>query len=194
MKNQLIKIILGISAIPAFAYSMEKPLDIDLFVGAVRLNDIELLKRFIDKGVNLDAIDSLGDTALTAAAENNNTAAAKVLLRGGASIDICRTMNMTTETALHVASYKGNSEMVKILLAADANPNILDSDGNTPLTNAVRFRMGPHHHNPAIIEMLLDHGADPSIGNKDSALKWAEVLFKPDILALLQLDRKKKLE
>ena len=87
MKNQLIKIMLGISAIPAFAHSMEKPLSVDLFVGATGLNKIELLRSYIDKGVNLDAIDSFGNTALTTAAEYNNIVAARMLLANGADVN-----------------------------------------------------------------------------------------------------------
>ena len=187
MKNQLIKIMLGISAIPAFAHSMEKPLSVDLFVGATGLNKIELLRSYIDKGVNLDAIDSFGNTALTTAAEYNNIVAARMLLANGADVNA---KNGFCDTALHVAETRSNEEMVRLLLDAHASLSIA-SEGETPLISAVRWCSAL-----AIIEMLLEYGADASITDNDgwSALKWADVLFKPKLISLLQSYRKKKLE
>jgi len=163
-------------------------------VGAVRLHDTELLKKFIDKGLDLDPTDCLGDTPLIAAAEFNNMIAGTMLLSRGA--DINAQSLMTAETALHVATAKGHAQMVEILLCAGANPNVKDSMGNTPLMGAVKVRRGDYLE---IIELLLGHGADPYEADIDgaggwNAFKWAETFHQQDVISLLQSHRKKKLE
>jgi len=69
-------------------------------------------------------------------------------------------------TALHIASREGNLSIVKILIDAGANTNLIDNEGYTPLMRA--SLMG----NSEIVEYLLNNGADVGILNaqKESVL------------------------
>lgn len=60
-------------------------------------------------------------------------------------------------TALHVASYAGHSEAVKLLLAAGANPNERNNVGESGMQWAALFE----HHD--IVQALLEGGADPEL-------------------------------
>ena len=64
---------------------------------------------------------------------------------------------------LHYAADGSNIEMAKLLVERNANPNILDNYGNSPLWNAVLKRK----HCPEMIGLLLRAGADPA--HKNSA-------------------------
>ncbi|MGL5721513.1 MAG: ankyrin repeat domain-containing protein [Brevinema sp.] len=52
-------------------------------------------------------------------------------------------------TALHIASWNGNNELVEYLLRLGANPNVITPSGNTPLKFA----------SPSVRRLLLQYGA-----------------------------------
>lgn len=54
-------------------------------------------------------------------------------------------------------------DMARLLLEHHANPNVLDSAGDTPLINAVS------RGNSEIALLLLEHEADPNLHGKDTA-------------------------
>lgn len=72
-------------------------------------------------------------------------------------------------TALMGAAVKGHEEIAACLLQADADPNLADADGNTPLIYAAMFE------HEAIVRLLLAHKADPKQKNKKgfSAVDYA---------------------
>jgi ankyrin repeat protein len=96
---------------------------------------------------------------------------------------------------LHCAIYHQANDAAKILLDAKANPNIADRNGNVPLHLVVgmpdneavrplvigelkeieRWPEWTQNDKKKLIAMLLEHGADPTIPNKNgvSALELA---------------------
>ncbi len=62
--------------------------------------------------------------------------------------------------ALHIASIKGNKDVVRLLQARDININIQDDDGNTALHHAVSS------NNLDILKTLLMHKLDVNIQNR----------------------------
>lgn len=59
-----------------------------------------------------------------------------------------------SSTSLHIASMRGDLEVVKKLLELNANPNAKDGLGFTPLHEAA------HYGNPKIVEVLINGGAN----------------------------------
>ncbi|MCG8532889.1 MAG: ankyrin repeat domain-containing protein [Desulfovibrionales bacterium] len=64
-------------------------------------------------------------------------------------------------TSLHYAVAQGHSEVVKLLIENGAEIDSLDTNGNTPLNDAVFHSKG----DPTIIRILLKAGADPNYKN-----------------------------
>ncbi|CAJ2506204.1 Uu.00g003340.m01.CDS01 [Anthostomella pinea] len=84
-------------------------------------------------------------------------------------------------SALHIAAQKGHDRVARALLQHNAEGNVKDSDGKTPLIHAT---IGGHKE---VVSLLLTHGA--RIGNVDnehrSALHWAVVHRRETLLKLL---------
>ncbi len=68
-----------------------------------------------------------------------------------------RSRDATGMTALHLATWGGHTEIVRILLKHGADVNARDGSGDTPLMLAVRWGL------PELMDLLLAHGADASI-------------------------------
>ena len=82
-----------------------------------------------------------------------------LLLSGGANIDI-KARNPDEATPLAWATYFGKLEMVEFLVARDANINVSDKNGYTPLDAALASPfMGSELNRSAIISFLRNKGA-----------------------------------
>lgn len=92
---------------------------------------IDLLQLFINKGIPIDDKDiENGWTALCYAANSNNKMAAEFLIRNGADLNI---LDNFKQSVLHIACYKDNLEVVKILTESGIDIDLLDRDGNTAI-------------------------------------------------------------
>src|SRR5712691_2456612 len=85
------------------------------------------------------------------------------------------------ETGLLVASFEGDDEAIRDLLAKGVNVNIKDADGRTPLTEAA------WNGHTETIKLLLEHGADPNVKKNDgeTALSLATARGQKEAVALL---------
>ena len=90
------------------------------FVTAARNSDLLAVEFFLLAGMNPDAQDEAGITALLVAAGQGHTASVEVLLAAGAQPDVQPTAGMT---ALLFAAVKGHTASVEALLAAGAQPD-----------------------------------------------------------------------
>jgi ankyrin repeat protein len=77
-------------------------------------------------------------------------------------------------------SYTDLEKCVKLLLQHQANPNLQDHQGNTPLHHAVQR----HIEFRGIAQLLLEHGADPNLRNDDN-MPPLRIAFDPQMKALL---------
>src|SRR6202044_2014909 len=134
-------------------------------------NDTETIRLLIDAGVDVNAGDLPGITPLMMAAGwHGNLRAVQMLLARGANVNaVSRPVmglpakNGASEfgslTALTMAAAFGPPEMISDLLASGSDVNARDVRGMTPIMLAV----ATDHQDPAVIKMLLEHGADPSL-------------------------------
>ena len=117
---------------------------------AVINNNTSLLKEFLKHNPNINLPD---EKNLTPLAYSSKMSIFKLLLQNGANPNI-KTKNGKMILLNQVMN--NNLETVYYLLEANANPNIVDEKGYTPLDYA---------HNNDIRTLLLANGADPNYKN-----------------------------
>ena len=147
--------------LPGHPVNSDIPLP-DLLVQAVMSGHLETVNYLLSKGVDPDTACKQGHLALYLAAAHGHCDVVKALLVKGAAIDGSR--------ALVVASLIGSLEIVELLLAHGADPNIqTHHDGYTALHWAARCGR------PDIVIALLNKGASLNKGNLygDTALNLA---------------------
>jgi ankyrin repeat protein len=131
------------------------------FLEAAKAGEIDRLNALLGKVVPVDVQD-VGDmpwnqTALMYAAQNGHVDAVILLLRAGARV-FAKDKDLPGEPAgrqpLHYAVRSTSLEVIEILLAAGANPNALDSKGETPVNAAIS---GGNFEG---LKLLLNRGGD----------------------------------
>ena len=100
-----------------------------LHLAARHSKNPKVIKILITAGVEIDAQDLNGNTALQIAIDSNNIIAAQTLITAGASPFI---QNKEGETALHLAINKGSISLVKALIEANAPLHTKNNQGKTP--------------------------------------------------------------
>jgi ankyrin repeat protein len=101
-----------------------------------------------------------GFTPVALAAFFGQPAAAKALIAAGADVNAAA-KNPLKVQAVHAAVAGRNLEIVKAILEAGGNPNAQQQAGFRPMHEAGA------NANRALAELLLAHGADPSLPNDD---------------------------
>jgi ankyrin repeat protein len=92
----------------------------------------EIVRLLLEAGADVTAVDpEMKATALHAAAYAGRTEAAKLLIQYKVEIDKQGPYN--GYTALHDAIWQGHIETAKVILAAGANLNLKNHQGQTPL-------------------------------------------------------------
>ena len=105
--------------------------DAPLVIAAYKGYD-QILKLLLEAGADVKAVDpGMKATALHAAAYAGQTGAAQLLIEY--QIDINKQGPYNGYTALHDAIWQDNVEIVKQLLAANADLTVLSNDGKTAL-------------------------------------------------------------
>lgn len=127
----------------------------------------------IEQGANLDLETSMGGTALSRAAENNDVELMQLLLSNGASI---------TTLPIIVAARKGNLDAVKVLVEHGADVDAQQSWGHTALMLASK------EGHADVVRFLLDQGANYKLKDKNgnNALSLASQNDQLDIASLLK--------
>lgn len=136
---------------PAGSFSSEQITA--LFIDAARLGDTDMLMQFLDAGMEVDAQDSRGYTALIVAAYNGVLPATGLLLERGADPNM---QDAKGATALSGVAFKGHLAVAELLVSAGAKLDIASHLGRTPLMFAVMFGRQD------MVRFLLGQGADPN--------------------------------
>ena len=113
-----------------------------------------------------------GFSPLHYATRNGHAAATRVLVDGGADIDL---LSGDQSSPLLVATINGNYDLARDLLQAGADPNLVSDDGAGPLFAALNIEWSLRTWYPQpqafrqqettyldLMELLLDAGADPN--------------------------------
>lgn len=90
-------------------------------------NQADIIKYFLDKGVDVNKADKEGNTVLINAASGKDVAVAELLLSKVKNINA---VNAKGESALTQAVKSGSPEMVEFFLNKGADLNVADKDGN----------------------------------------------------------------
>ena len=112
---------------------------------------VAMIGLLLEKGSNIDAVDSSEKTALHRASSANLVTEAQALLEHGASVD---QGTYKGQTPLHLAAKAGNTVVVQLLLHFNAAIEARDRDGKTPLLLVAELG------NTAVVELLLHFKAD----------------------------------
>ena len=121
--------------------------------------DGEKVKKYLEAGINVNALDMEGHTALMLAAFNGHTDIVLSLIHKGAVVD---RRDLMGRTALLYASTGPFPETVKALLDKGAEPNVVDSDEHfSPLMHAAA------EGNLDVVKLLMEYGADHSLTDVD---------------------------
>jgi ankyrin repeat protein len=151
-----------LSAVCLIAASSDAPL-----AEAVRSRDDAGIRTLLDRGVDVNAAQADGMTALHWAAYQDDLDTVKALLRAGAGV---KAANRYGVTPLSLACTNGNGAMVALLIEAGADANSSLPGGETALMTAARTgKIAP-------VEALLSAGADVNAreaARGQTALMWA---------------------
>jgi len=99
--------------------------------GAVEGGHLGVVKALIAAGANINQSGNDGQTPLQLAAIHGKVEVLQALLQG--KVNLNARNSRTGRTALHGAVEGGHLEFIKARIAAGANINQTDNDGNTPL-------------------------------------------------------------
>jgi hypothetical protein len=136
---------LCLATVPAAA---EKPTPLELMLGAVQKGDAKAVRGWLDRGMDPNSVDPRGFSLLMLAARENYREVAIVLLDRKANINQRTSFG---DTALMLASFKGNLDMARLLVARGAQ---VQHAGWAPLHYAA------FEGKTEVIRFLLEKGAD----------------------------------
>ncbi|ATB47584.1 ankyrin repeat domain-containing protein [Corallococcus macrosporus] len=141
------------------------------FPSVASSGNLELVKRMLDAGLDPDWTMFKGTpTALMLAARSGELEVVDLLLARHAKVNHRADKGLT---ALHMALFKPSARVhgpiVRSLLAAGADPNAPDDEGQRPLQRALT------HAVPAFVQSLIEAGADPFIRDRAGRMPadWA---------------------
>lgn len=150
----------------------------------MKASNAQLAVDLMNKGANVNAKDSIQDSAfLYSGAEGMNAILLETLKRGA---DV-KSTNRYGGTALIPASEHGHATTVRILIDAGVPVNHVNNLGWTAMQEAILLNNGGPRQQQ-VVSMLLAAGADPDIRDPEgrTALQNAQRLGFGEIATLLR--------
>lgn len=147
-------------------------LSLDGWFGAIRDNDVEVMRRMVSAGFDAKSMDEAGRSGLHVAAGAGGEQAAEYLLNRGLSVDL---VDAAGGTPLMESVREDRTAMVRYLLRQGADPKLRDGEGFSALFLAVNEgRRG------AVEELAVYHRED-----LDSALLFASLVGSAEVIDAL---------
>ncbi|XP_057327626.1 ankyrin repeat domain-containing protein 39-like isoform X1 [Microplitis mediator] len=138
---------------------------------AAQSNDIDRVKKLLDKGASVSEEDSAGYMALHYAARAGHYDVCKLLLENGAKVNAITRCGRAT--ALHRAAMRGHENIVRLLFKFGADLNLQDADGYTALHRAALAG------SQGVWKILIDKtNLDIVDNNMNTALQLAKIQNK----------------
>ncbi|WFR85522.1 ankyrin repeat domain-containing protein [Arthrobacter sp. Y-9] len=161
-------------------------LDQDL-IRAAKRNDPAEVKRLIEQGGDVNAKDSIQDSAFLYAGAEGFNDVLRLTLAAGADV---RSTNRFGGTALIPACEHGHVETIRILIAAGVPVNHVNRLGWTGMQEAILLNAGGPRQQEAV-RLLLAAGADPGIRDPQgrTALDNARRMGFTEIVRILESHR-----
>ena len=147
---------------------------------AAMRRDLDAVKTLLRQGVDVNAAQGDGMTALHWAATNGDAAMTDVLLYAGANVKA--TSRLGRYSPLHVAVQTGAAPVALALIKRGADASAATTTGATPLMFAAQTG------NVEIVKALLDAEADVEAtenANGQTALMFAAAADRADVIGLL---------
>jgi ankyrin repeat protein len=108
----------------------------DSIFNAVKANDVNTVKEWLDAGGNVNAVDKWGQNILLRACIDNAYDVAKLSLEYDAEINC---LDYNNNTPLMMATYANNIQLIQFLLMNGADLNAVNCAGKSSLHEAVKF-------------------------------------------------------
>jgi len=160
------KAILGLALMAALVSAATT--DNSKLADAAMQHDRAAVFSLLKQGVDVNAAQGDGSTALHWAAYNGDLEMTQALLKAGATVKA--TTRLGAMTPLYMAAQNGNPSVIEALLRAGANAAEANSNGTTVLMTAAAGG------NADAVKTLIDHGADVNakdVTNGQTALMFA---------------------
>lgn len=152
---------------------------------AVARNNLKAVQQRAGDGDDINAKNSVGNTALHLAAEQGFDEIAAWLIDHGANVGAA---NRRGWTPLHYTARYDNPRIAALLIERGAEINARHIEGDTPLHVAAAYNRS------GIVRLLLDAGADPGIRGawNRTPLEWAQRLGYDEVCEILMGRRGEK--
>ncbi len=170
-------VVVTLAAWPGGLFAADVPL-----IDAVTSGDHGTIRALLDEGVDVNAPQGDGATALHWAVHLNDREAVAALLEAGAEVDAVNDLEVAP---LRIAAANGDAAVVQMLLQAGADPDGGPDERERPLMRAAWVG------SLDVVTVLLDAGADPNGAESargQTALMWAVSERHPAVVKTL-LDR-----
>jgi len=148
-------------------------------IQAVKAKDQTAIRALLKAGIDINAAEGDGATALHWAVHHDDATTVDLLLRARARVNVANDLGVTP---LYLACTNRSAAMVEKLLNAEADPNAKLLNGETVLMNCARTG------NASAVKALVASGANVNAKEPEhdqTALMWAAAEKHPEAVQLL---------